>query len=196
MRATEIETEVKVPVEENPLNGLAEPDVQLVRPRHFEENWVLDFADGRLRRSGSLLRVRRAEDRGTVTFKGPPLPHPQFKVREEVETEVRHPERALAIFERLGLRPIYRYQKYRTEYRVRVPSGTTLSVTFDETPMGNFLELEGDDASIREFLERFRLREKPLLRASYATLYAEFCRAQGKPVGDMLFDEGGVRCAR
>mgnify|MGYP000058929919 CR=1 FL=1 len=196
MGTGDIETEVKVPVEGNPLDGLAEPEVRLVRPRHFEENWVLDFEDERLRRSGILLRIRRAEDHGTLTFKGPPLTHPRLKVREEVETEVRHPERVLAIFERLGLRPTYRYQKYRTEYRVQFPSGVALSVMFDETPMGNFLELEGDEASIQEFLERFHLREKPLLRASYPTLYAEFCRAQGRPFGDMLFEEGGVRCAR
>ncbi|MCS6815940.1 MAG: class IV adenylate cyclase [Blastocatellia bacterium] len=196
MGTRDIETEVKVPVEGNPLDGLAEPDVRLVRPRHFEENWVLDFEDGRLQRAGRLLRIRRVADRGTLTFKGPSLAHPRLKVREEIETEVRHPERALAIFERLGLRPIYRYQKYRTEYRVQLPSGAALSVMFDETPIGNFLELEGDEASIWEFLERFRLRKKPLLRASYPTLYAEFCRVQGKPFGDMLFEEENVRCAR
>jgi len=195
MRLSDVETEVKVPIEGDPLHGLAEPDVQLVRPRHFEENWVLDFEDGRLQRSGRLLRLRRTGDRGTLTFKGPSLPHPHLKIREEIETEIRPPERALALFERLGLRPIYRYQKYRTEYRVRFPSGAALSVMFDETPMGHFLELEGDEASIREFLERFHLQGRPLLRASYPTLYAEFCRAQGKPFGDMVFEEGGVRCA-
>ncbi len=189
MDATRLEAEVKIPVERNPLDGYVEPEVRVVKPRHFEENWVLDFEDARLRRSASLLRIRRVGERGTITFKGPPQAHLSLKVREEVETEVAHPMRALAIFERLGLRPIYRYQKYRTEYRVQLPSGAALSVTFDETPMGNFLELEGDERSIREFLRRFRLEEKPLLRASYPTLYAEFCRVRGKPFGDMLFPE-------
>ncbi len=187
MEAVTLEAEVKIPVERNPLEGVAEPEVQLVKPRHFEENWVLDFEDGRLRRAEQLLRIRRVGDRGTIAFKGPPLAHRSLKVREEVETEIAHPMRALAIFERLGLRPIHRYQKYRTEYRVQLPSGATLSVMFDETPMGNFLELEGEEDDIREFLRQWRLEGRPLLRASYSTLYAEFCRTQGKPFGDMLF---------
>jgi len=187
MEAVTLEAEVKIPVERNPLEGVAEPEVQLVKPRHFEENWVLDFEDGRLRRAEQLLRIRRVGDRGTIAFKGPPLAQRSLKVREEVETEIAHPVRALAIFERLGLRPIHRYQKYRTEYRVQLPSGATLSVMFDETPMGNFLELEGEEDDIREFLRQWRLEGRPLLRASYPALYAEFCRTQGKPFGDMLF---------
>jgi adenylate cyclase class 2 len=187
MEAVTIEAEVKIPVERNPFEGVVEAGVHLVKPRHFEENWVLDFEDGRLRRAGQLLRIRRVNDRGTITFKGPPQAHALLKVREEVETEIAHPMRALAIFERLGLRPIHRYQKYRTEYRVQLPSGVTLSVMFDETPIGNFLELEGDEDTIREFLRQWRLDGRPLLRASYPALYAEFCRTQGKPFGDMLF---------
>lgn len=65
MDATMLEAEVKIPVERNPLDGHAEPDVRVVKPRHFEENWVLDFEDERLRRSASLLRIRRV---GTATW--------------------------------------------------------------------------------------------------------------------------------
>ncbi len=186
-RAMTIEAEVKIPLERNPFEGLAQPEVRMTRPRHFEDNWVLDFEDGRLRRAQSLLRIRCTGERGQLTFKGPPRDHPQLKIREELETEIGDPMRALAILERLGLKPVYRYQKYRTEYEVTLPSGAALSVTFDETPMGNFLELEGDERSVREFLRHFHLEDKPLVRASYPALYAEFCRARGEPFGDMLF---------
>ena len=52
-----------------------------------------------------------------------------------------------AILENLGYRQVFRYQKYRESWRHR---GQEIEI--DETPIGCFLEIEGDEAVDR--LER------------------------------------------
>ena len=62
-----------------------------------------------------------------------------MKSREERETAVEDPEAVRAILARLGYRPLFRYQKYRESWTHR---GQEVEV--DETPIGVFLEIEGD----------------------------------------------------
>ncbi|MDE3166819.1 MAG: class IV adenylate cyclase, partial [Acidobacteriota bacterium] len=86
---------------------------RVCRARVFESNLVFDTAGLGLRRSARLLRLRTAGRRVTVTFKGPPVPA-RHKVREEVETAVEDAAKMRAIFEQLGFRAVFRYEKYRT----------------------------------------------------------------------------------
>jgi hypothetical protein len=46
----------------------------------------------------------------------------------------------------MGLRPWFRYEKYRSTYRL--PGFSELLVELDETPIGDFLELEGECGAI------------------------------------------------
>jgi adenylate cyclase class 2 len=188
MADSKLEIEVKIPASSNLLDGYPELVKELVAERHFEDNWLLDFEDGRLQQSGSTLRVRKAAGRGFITFKGPKIAHAQFKVREELEVETDGPDRFIALFERLGLRQTFRYQKYRTVYRLTLPSGNTLLAMIDETPIGNFVEFEGDQHNIEEVLDHLRLDRSSLITLSYPALHAEFCRIAGKPVSEMVFE--------
>lgn len=65
---------------------------------------------------------------------------------------------------------------------------------FDETPMGNFLELEGEQKAIEELLDHLGLDRRELIKVSYPALYAAHCRASGKPVSDMVFEQGVTAC--
>ena len=82
----------------------------------------------------------KAGDRHILTYKGPPEPG-RFKVREEVEVEVGDAGSLRKILERLSFRRTFRYEKFRTEYRRPGEAG---HVMLDETPIGVYLELEGD----------------------------------------------------
>lgn len=187
-----VETEVKVAVTaldefQRRLSGLAHEQVSA---RHFEDNALLDYADGRLRRQGCLLRVRAAGGVASVTFKGPPAESDLYKIREELETRVESAAAALGIFERLGLRVWFRYQKYRTEYRIEgrdEDSGVALAL--DETPIGVYAEFEGSQEAIRRAAAAMGYGSSQFLRDSYYGLYLEFCRARGLPAADMVFDE-------
>ncbi|MEK6322435.1 MAG: class IV adenylate cyclase [Acidobacteriota bacterium] len=106
----------------------------------------MDSADKTLLGQGAALRIRSVEGRGWVTYKGVVREGGStVKVREEIEVETAAPDRMFALFERLGFRRSFRYQKYRTGHQLTV-DGRDLKVVLDETPLGNFIEIEGDES--------------------------------------------------
>lgn len=165
-------------------------ELQLRKPRHFEDNWLMDDAGQTLFRQGAALRIREAYGRGWVTYKGvsQETAGSPLKVREELESEVGDPERLVALFERLGYRRAFRYQKYRTVYTIWF-DGAPLEVAFDETPMGNFIEIEGDEARVLGILERAGFTAADSIRESYPELQAKRCQARGVPLEDLVFEK-------
>jgi adenylate cyclase class 2 len=164
--------------------------------RHFEDNFALDYPDGRLRSQSCLLRVRKTKDKDSITWKGAPHPSPLFKSREECETRVESSEAALKIFEQIGMTVWFRYQKYREEYSIRVRQGTAreLHVALDSTPIGDYVELEGSEEGIREVSGKLGFSESEFLRESYYSLFVQYCRQHGEEPGHMIFssrDGGG-----
>src|SRR5690242_9983356 len=135
------ETEIKLSV------GGAEAARRLLRRagfrvsarRVFESNTVFDTAEFGLRTSGRLLRIRQAGARKTLTYKGAARPGPH-KSRQEIEMEIADAATLTKIFAALGFLPVFRYEKYRTEFQQPDAGGV---IMLDETPVGNFLEVEG-----------------------------------------------------
>lgn len=157
-------------------------------PRHFEDNWLLDTVDQQLGQRAAILRVRQANEAGTLTFKEKTAAiATQFKARIEIETPLGEPEATLALLERLGYRPWFRYQKYRTVYRAHLPGGAALHVMFDETPLGNFVELEGAEAAIAAAVQLLGVARGDYILESYLALQLNACHAQGCALEDMLF---------
>jgi len=156
--------------------------------RHFESNLVFDFPDGRLRRSGRLLRLRQEDGRWLVTFKGPPASSRHYKVRKEIEYPVDDGEKMREVFAVLGMREAFCYQKFRTSYaarRVGRSKGGVLD--FDETPIGTFVELEGPERWIDEVARRLGYRREDYITATYAELYFAWCRRRRVRPGNMVF---------
>ncbi len=185
-----VETEIKV--------RLAAPELfrrqvasvsRMLHPRHFEDNYLLDFADGRMKSRMSLLRIRLAQGKAWMTYKGPPQPEGIFKVREELETSIEDAAAALEVFARLDLHVWFRYQKYREEYAVPVQGRPVEEVRLavDETPVGAYAELEGSVDAIRTAAAVLGLDESMFLRASYYSLYLQHCAERGEKPGDMVF---------
>ncbi len=186
-----IETEVKIPVQDADdfKRRLHSLDHSLLTARHFEDNYVFDFPDGRLRAQSCMLRVRRTNSAESVTFKGPPRPSRTFKKREETETLVESAEAMLQIFEQVGMKVWFRYQKYREEYAVHVASAPEHAVrlSIDVTPIGSYVELEGAEDGIREVAANLGFTEAQFLRDSYYALFLQTCRERGETPGDMVF---------
>ena len=161
--------------------------------RHFEDNWLLDSPDCHLGERAAVLRVRAAGGGGAITYKEMVegvAAASRFKKRVEIETAIGDPESAVAVFERLGYRKWFRYQKYRTVYRAKLPDGSELHVMFDETPLGPFVELEGEEDIIARAVELLGVTPGEYVLESYLAIQAEHCRRQGKPLGDMIFGDG------
>jgi adenylate cyclase, class 2 len=99
----------------------------------------------------------------------------------------------VAVFERLGYRKWFRYQKYRTVYRATLPDGPELHVMFDETPLGPFVELEGEEEVIARAVELLGVAPEEYVLESYLAIQEEHCHRRGRPLGDMIFGEGADR---
>ena len=164
--------------------------LDLIEPRHFEDNTLFDTPDQQLARRFGVLRVRSARGVGALTYKAPPAEdeaQSQFKKRVEIETQVAQPDDLIEILKRLGYVEWFRYQKYRTSYRAHLPNGNTLLVMNDETPLGGFLELEGEEAVIQETVELLGVTPDQYIHLSYIALQIQHCLAQGKPFENMIF---------
>ena len=149
----------------------------LARPRHFEDNLLLDDAAGSVAARGLSLRLRRTDAGTVVTYKGPRRDTGGVKSRPEIETGVSNGDAVQALLEGLGFRPVFRYQKYRETYR-----WDGVEIVVDETPVGTFLEIEGPVADIHEAARALGYAPDDYVLDSYASLFFE----RGGQ-GDMVF---------
>jgi adenylate cyclase class 2 len=169
-----IETEAKFEVRPSELESVREQLVEFgARPvagRNTEENELYDFPDGRLARSGCALRFRLYAGESLLTFKGKVQSDPLLKKREEIETRVEHGEALKKILSRLGLIVSFGYRKTREVLEME-RDGEPLQICLDETPVGCFVEIEGDAEGIKELAARFGWKE--FITKSYVDLYRE-----------------------
>src|SRR5436853_5418472 len=86
-----------------------------LRGRRLQEDCLLDTPDDLLHGRRSVLRIRMESGKSLLTFKGPVQPS-IMKLREELETVVGDGSLVVRIFEELGFRIWFRYQKYREEF--------------------------------------------------------------------------------
>lgn len=179
-----IETEIKVKIED--ANSfclqLNASNPAVLSERHFEDNYLLDFPDRKLNSARCMLRLRFAGGDGFLTFKGPPRPDGIFKTREELETRLESGATLLQILERIGMSVCFRYQKYRREFAL-----DQVHIAVDETPIGNYVELEGTEDGIRRLAGRLEMDESRFLRSSYYSLYLEHCQKTGEVPNFMIF---------
>jgi adenylate cyclase class 2 len=181
--AREIEIKLAVPDVKTARGLLRAAGFRVSRRRVFETNAVFDTPELGLRRAAAVLRVRQAGGVATITYKGPPV-IARHKSREELELEISDARTMGAIIERLGLGPVFRYDKYRTEYRQ--PSRPGIA-TLDETPVGIYLELEGPPQWIDRAARELGFAEKDYITASYARLWLDWCEWHGVSPSDMVF---------
>jgi adenylate cyclase, class 2 len=165
---TRQEIEVKLPVSdlEALRKRVADAGAQPRSAEHEESNVLYDDLDHRLSSSGRTVRLRRAAGRTTLTYKGAARFEAGAKVREEREVEVSDGGEAEAILAGLGLTPRFRYEKRRQEWDFE---GAVLAL--DRTPIGEFVEVEGDPGTIRRVLTLLELDASEASPYSYAELY-------------------------
>ena len=182
-RDREIEIKLAMPDAAAARRLLGGAGFRIHRRRVFEANTVFDTRTLALRRKALLLRVRVAGRRTVLTYKGRPLPG-KHKSREELELDLPGPQPLLTIFERLGYQPVFRYEKYRTEFQVPRVHGVA---TLDETPIGVYIELEGAPAWIDRTARRLGFAESDYITASYGRLYLDWCRHRRIQPSHMVF---------
>lgn len=115
----------------------------------------------------------------------------RHKVREELEAEVGDPKNLARIFEALGMAGWFRYEKYRTTFRLpaSLKWAKGLLVQLDETPIGTFVELEGPGEAIDRAARELGFSKSEYVLKNYLALYVEECRRRGQEPRDMVFPE-------
>jgi len=192
---TQYEIEIKLKVS-NPVTlkrRLAGLGFRVVK-RYFESDHLFDFPNQKLRKSRCLLRLRFAGNTNLLTFKGSPLRSRDYKIRTEYETNVHDGKALWQVLEGLGLREAFRYEKYRTVYGRKLsdgkathPGAESAELVYDETPIGNYLELEGPKGWIDAVAAKLGYRRQDYVTASYVRLYYQKCAEQKKKPGNMVF---------
>jgi adenylate cyclase class 2 len=159
---TEIEIKLRLPGKLGKIRRrLQAVGFRMTKRRALESNILFDNSKRTLRKHGKLIRVRTTSGRGVLTYKGPAVPS-KYKKRPELEIDLPSGASIQAIFTHMGYRPVFRYEKFRTEYANSSAAGKVL---LDETPIGNFVEIEGTPRWNRSFCQAARLFRERLHHA-------------------------------
>ena len=179
--AQEIEVKFALRDRNELVRKLHEIGAQRLYPETFEDNIVLDRR-GELRTKGALLRVRKFGKYSIVTYKGPMSIEGGVKSREEVQTGVESFELAIQLFDALGFKPVFRYQKFREVWRLR-----DVEVVLDRTPIGDSFEIEGPMETIRNIAAELGMNMDQAIRQTYADLYRQARRTRSDLGENMVF---------
>ncbi|MGD0347641.1 MAG: class IV adenylate cyclase [Terracidiphilus sp.] len=182
-----IETEIKFRVAD--LAALAQQlqsaGFRLETPRAFESNVLYDTPDRQLRARTEILRIRSYAGRWTLTHKRLPSSSPgedRHKHRVEIETGIANGDALSELFLSLGLVAAFRYEKWRTEWT----DGEGHCVV-DETPIGDYAELEGSSAWIDRTAARLGVDQAQYVTLSYGRLFEAWRDEHSSSAQDLTF---------
>ena len=155
-------------------------------PRAFESNVLYDTPDRKMRARTEILRIRNYAGKWTVTHKRLPDAGPgedAHKHRVETETEVGDGGMLAQVFLSIGLVAAFRYEKWRSEWT----DGEGHCV-IDETPIGDYAELEGTPQWIDRAAERLGVDRAAYLTLSYGRLFEQWRDEHHASANDLTFD--------
>jgi adenylate cyclase class 2 len=154
---------------------------RLLTRRTHEMNTLYDLPGQPLRRRGDLLRLRKYGSEWVLTHKAKGTVG-RHKSRVETETRLADGAKMEAILHALGFKPTFRYEKFRAEW-----SDGKGHVVVDETPIGNYGEIEGPSRWIDQTAQRLKLDPADYITKSYAELFLEWKNAHKSRAEEMTF---------
>jgi adenylate cyclase, class 2 len=177
------EIEIKFRVAD--LRGLARKlraaGFRLITQRTHEMNTLYDLPGQVLRKRKELLRLRRYGAHWTLTHKSGTI-RGRHSSRVEIETGLADGKKMDGILHALGYAPSFRYEKFRAEWADRKGH-----VVVDETPIGNFCEIEGPPRWIDATAKKVAVRQEDYITKNYATLFADWKATTKSPAKEMTF---------
>ncbi|HZC22220.1 MAG TPA: class IV adenylate cyclase [Candidatus Binatia bacterium] len=154
---------------------------QLATRRTHEMNALYDLPGEVLRKRKELLRLRSYGSDWKLTHKsgGKVKRHSS---RQELETSVGEGKQMEAILRALGYSPSFRYEKFRAEW-----TDGKGQVVVDQTPIGNFCEIEGKPRWIDQTAKKLGVRRDRYIMKNYATLFADWKQETKSKAQEMTF---------
>jgi adenylate cyclase class 2 len=163
---------------------------RLVTHRTHEVNTLYDLPGEVLRKRKELLRIRKYGSTWMLTHKSGTT-RGRHSSRVELETTVADGKKMDAILRALGYSPSFRYEKFRAEWAENKKHVGKRHVVVDETPIGNFCEIEGPPRWIDSTARKLGVSAEDYITKNYATLFAEWKQETGSDAEEMTF--GAVR---
>src|SRR2546422_3997471 len=160
---------------------LREAGFRLITRRMHEMNTLYDLPGQPLRKRGDLLRLRKYGSEWVLTHKAKGK-EGRHKTRVEVETKIADGRQMEVILRALGYVPTFRYEKFRAEWE-----GGKGHVVVDETPIGNFGEIEGPGRWIDKTAGRLGIQRSDYITDTYAGLFFSWKRRTRSPANEMTF---------
>jgi len=179
------ETEIKFRITDLPALAakLSQLSFAEITSRTHEMNVLFDLPGRPLRARGDILRIRKYGDSWVLTHKAKSAssngPH---KVRVETETKVDDGTKLEAILRALQFEAVFRYEKFRAEWK-----GEQGHVVIDETPIGNFGEIEGPSDWIDKVAHDLGISPADYSTDTYAGLFYSWKERTGSPANEMTF---------
>jgi len=152
-----------------------------------EMNTLYDLPGDILRTRKELLRVRKYGSEWTLTHKSKGAVG-QHSRRVELETQVADGKILDQIIRALGYSPTFRYEKFRAEW-----TDGKGHVVVDQTPIGNFCEIEGPARWINATAKKLGVSVSAYITKNYATLFAEWAHQTGYTGTEMTFSALGKK---
>jgi len=137
----------------------------------FEENTL--FSGDGLDPQHSVLRLRRVGKRAILTYKERFPTRSDIKHQREDETAVADAEAMELILDALGFTPALVYEKRRETWKL----GNT-EIVIDQLPFGLFMEIEGDEQSIRNIESKLAIKRLRVESATYPQLTMQHGKSQ------------------
>jgi adenylate cyclase class 2 len=179
--AREIEIKFKVADLRALARKLRAGGFRLATRRTHEMNTLYDLPGEVLRNKKELLRIRKYGSEWTVTHKSKGKLG-RHSSRTELETGVSDGKKLDLILRALGYSPTFRYEKFRAEW-----TDGKGQVVVDETPIGNFCEIEGQPRWIDATAKKLSVSPSDYITKNYATLFAEWKHHSGNTTQEMTF---------
>ncbi len=154
---------------------------RVVTRRTHEMNTLYDLPGGVLCSRKELLRLRKYGAEWTLTHKARKKTG-RHSSREELETGVLDGKKMDAILRALEYAPSFRYEKFRAEW-----TDGKGQVVVDETPIGNFCEIEGPPRWIDATAKKLGVTERDFITKNYAGLFAEWKEKTKSRAEEMMF---------
>jgi adenylate cyclase, class 2 len=165
---------------------------RLLTRRTHEVNTLYDLPGGVLRKRNELLRIRKYGAVWTLTHKSG-TKRGRHSSRVELETNVSDGRKLDIILRALGYAPSFRYEKFRAEWVDNQAGKSKGAVVVDETPIGNFCEIEGPPRWIDRTAKTLGISHAAYITKNYASLFAEWKQETKNPAEEMTFNTVGRR---
>jgi adenylate cyclase class 2 len=160
---------------------------RVVTRRTHEMNTLYDLPGEVLRGRKELLRIRKYGSAWRLTHKSKSKLGTHSS-RAELETSVGDGKKLDQILRALGYSPTFRYEKFRAEW-----TDSKGQVVVDETPIGNFCEIEGPPRWIDATARKLGVSPADYITKNYATLFAEWTHQSGYTIAEMTFSAVGKK---